>query len=73
MTETHQRIEPEPTAVAPDGNAVVPTANGQPDDVLYALVPHWAFLAEWNAGNGMRRRNTVCLLIPYCLAELVAV
>ena len=24
----------EPTAVAPNGNAVVPTANGKPDDVL---------------------------------------
>ena len=34
MTKTHQRIEPEPTAVAPNGNAAVPTANGQPDDVL---------------------------------------
>ena len=31
---TNQRIETEPTAVAPNGNAVVPTANGQPDDVL---------------------------------------
>ena len=27
-------VQPEPTAVAPNGNAVVPTANGQPHDVL---------------------------------------
>ena len=46
----HQRIEPEPTAVAPNGNAVVPTVNGQPGDVLYAVVPHRASLAEWVAG-----------------------
>ena len=26
--------QPQPTAVAPNGNAVVPTANGNPDDVL---------------------------------------
>ena len=32
--KTHRRIEPEPTAVAPTGKAVVPTENWQPYDVL---------------------------------------
>ena len=47
MTKVKPRLI---TAVAPKGNAVVPNANGQPDDVLKALVPHRASLAELVAG-----------------------
>ena len=34
LTVMMTKVKPRPTAVAPNGNAVVPTANGQPDDVL---------------------------------------
>ena len=70
---SHQRIEPEPLLSPPTEMPLCPLQTGSPMTCckhLSHIGPPWPNMLPRAC---LRRRNTVCLLIPYCLAEPVAV